>query len=904
MAAKKVRKLFQVAKELNLATSTLTEELESQEFEVTKKQMTPIPDDIYEGLLRKFAPDRWAEMQEEISRHESEEKERQAQAQRNADLQEILKSKEEETVSAPAKPTPSVRHLEPGEVIIPPIEPEIAEVDRVEIEEKKPKKKAKKVPKPTVRETPKDHKIPEISIEEVAESAVEPEKTAVKENGTTVRGAVSNDDIIAYKPQKPVEKKEKAAPKPDKAPVAEKPAEEEKPEKRKRKRKRKPQKAEEQMEGVQKKAGGWVSTGEAAGGKRKRKRSKKKKVDIKEVQATIKQTMAAMDDHGGKKKKRRRVEADVGIIDEDSNLIKITEFVSTTDLAQLIDVPVTDLIKECLMLGLRVTINQRLDSDTIQLLAEEHGYKVEFIDQVAEEEIEEEEVEETGELIDRPPVVTIMGHVDHGKTSLLDHLRKSQIVDGEAGGITQHIGAYEISHNDRKITFLDTPGHEAFTAMRARGAQVTDVVVLIVAADDQVMPQTVEAIDHAKAAGVPVVVAINKMDKEGAEPEKVKRQLADKNLVVEEYGGDIQCAEISAKKGTGIPDLLDNILIAAEMLELKAVADTTAKGVIIESRLDKGRGTICTVLVQKGTLNVGEVFVAGPYFGRVRAMFDEQGRKREDARPGQPVEITGLEAAPHVGDPFVVYKDEREAKDIATKRQLQMREQEMRLREGYGKMDLLTMDDQDHRELRLIIKGDVDGSVEAIADSLMRLSTKEVDVKIISRNVGPINESDVLLASTSNAMIIGFNIHPNLKAREMAQAEGVTIQAYRVIYELIEEVKDIIKGLHRRKFEEQIVGTAEIRDLFKISRIGVIAGCYVVNGRIDRNNKVRVLRDGQSIFEGDIETLRRFKDDAKEVKEGFECGIKVYNFNDVKVGDFIEAIEMVEVEREIEMEEI
>ncbi|HEB84923.1 MAG TPA: translation initiation factor IF-2, partial [Bacteroidetes bacterium] len=652
-------------------------------------------------------------------------------------------------------------------------------------------------------------------------------------------------------------------------------------------------------------AGGWVSTGEAGGSKKRRKRDKRKKVDEKEVQESIRQTMAAMEETGRRKKKKRRIEPQVGMVDEESNLLKITEFISTAELAGLLELPVTDLIRECLMLGLRVTINQRLEHDTIQLLAEEHGYSVEFIDQLEEEHLleeSEEEEEEAGELEPRPPVVTVMGHVDHGKTTLLDHIRHTRVAEGEAGGITQHIGAYEIEHAGRKITFLDTPGHEAFTAMRARGAQTTDIVVLVVAADDQVMPQTIEAIDHAKAAGVPIVVAINKMDKPGANAEKVRQQLADHGVLVEEWGGEVQSAEVSAKTGAGIDDLLEKILIASELLDLKAVREAPARGVVIESRLDKGRGTVCTVLVQRGTLHVGDVFVAGPYFGRVRAMFDEHGDKVKEAVPGQPVLITGFESAPHVGDHLVVFQNEHEAKELAGRRQLQIRDQEMRLREGVGKGDLLqAIDGTEYRELRLVIKGDVDGSVEAIADSLMRLSSDEVGVKIIHRSVGPINESDILLASASKAMVIGFNVHPNLKARELAQRNDVHFQTYRVIYELIEDIKEILKGMYRRETAEEVVGTLEVRNLFKISRIGTIAGCYVLQGKIERTNQVRILRDGTEVYTGTLESLKRFKEDVREVAQGFECGVKIAGFNDIKVGDTIEAFVIVEVDREIEV---
>ncbi len=874
--AKKTRKLFQVAKELKLATATLTSELEELGHKVTKAQMTPISEKMYWELLQKFAPDRWAGMQEELAHSEAEEQEQQSKAVRQEELRKILETDDDEIKTAP-----SVRHLEPGDITI--------------IAEEEPGASPG-------RETARaDGAADEAGTAESETEAYRKVKL-VSPTGTMVRGAVSNEDILTFTPPPPTQKAPKpVAPTPPPG-QTETREDDEIGKKRRRKRRRKSRRGKESAPSKAT-TGGWMSTGDS-GGRRRRRREKKKKPDAAEVQASIKQTFAAMEETG-RRKKRRRITPDVGVIDEDSNLIKITEYVSTQELALLIDIPVIDLIKECLMLGLRVTINQRLEHVTIQLLAEEHGYHVEFIDEVPEEEMleeneEDEEVE--GEQEPRPPVVTVMGHVDHGKTSLLDNIRKSHIAEGEVGGITQHIGAYEIEHKGNSITFLDTPGHEAFTAMRARGAQVTDIVVLVVAADDQVMPQTIEAIDHANAAGVPMVVAINKIDKTGSNPEKVRQQLGDRNVLVEEWGGEVQSAEVSAKTGHGLDDLLDKILIAAEMLDLKAVRDTVSRGVIIESRLDKGRGTVCTILAQKGTLKIGDVFVAGPHFGRVRAMFDESGKKRTEAIPGQPVQITGFESAPHVGDHLIVYSEEREAKELSIKRQQQLREQEMRLREGIGRVkdgDLLQAIDGDRSELRLVIKGDVDGSVEAIADSLMRLSSDEVGVSIIHRSVGPINESDILLAGASGAMVIGFNVHPSLKAREMAAREEVPFEIFRVIYELIENVKDMLKGMYRIETRQEIVGTAEVRDLFKISRIGVIAGCYVTDGKLAKSNKLRLLRDGTEVYTGEIESLKRFKDDTREVAQGYECGIKIANYNDIKVGDVLEALEEVEVDRNI-----
>jgi len=890
---KKTRKLFQVAKELNLATSTLTEELQNLGYEVTKKQMTPIEDEAYGKLLKKFAPERWAVLQSEVEQDDSVRQAAVSQQVREEQLRKIMEG------DSSRRPTPSVRSLDRSEILT-----------GLNLDEEAAG--AEQATTTTVEETPS--RLKRTSRGDGAKSrraegarAGKPDKESKGQpaNAPSVRGGVSNEDILAFTPAEPAATVEapKKEPKASRSPQDFTSTDEDEDKPRGRKRKRKAKRDTDTPKPAGPSSGGWLSTGEAATGRKRKRRDKRKKPDAAEVAATVKETLAAMDSTG-KRKRKRRVQLEVGIVDEDQNLLKITEFVSTQELATLLDVPVTDLIKECLMLGLRVTINQRMEKETIQLLAEEHGFQVEFVDELEQQEMTatETEEEEGGEELVRPPVVTIMGHVDHGKTTLLDFIRKSHIVEGEAGGITQHIGAYEIEHNGNKITFLDTPGHEAFTAMRARGAQVTDVVVLVVAADDQVMPQTVEAIDHARAAGVPMVVAINKMDKPGANAEKVRQQLAEHNVQVEEWGGDIQSAEISAKKGTNLGVLLDKILIATEILELKAVQDASARGFVIESRQEKGRGTVATILIQRGTLHIGDVFVAGPHFGRVRAMFDERGGKRDAAVPGQPVQITGFEGAPHVGDQLVVFHEEHEAKEIAFKRQQQIREQEMRMRETSGRGDiLLLVEGSEKKELRLVIKGDVDGSVEAIADSLMRLVTDEVEVKIIRRAVGPINESDILLASASKAMVIGFNVHPMGKAREMALRDGVPLEIYRIIYELIEDIKGIIVGMHKRQMTEEIVGTAEVRDTFKISRIGTIAGCYVTEGKIERNNRVRLLRDGTEAYNGEIETLRRHKDDAKEVAQGYECGIKIANFNDIKVGDLIQAYKMVEVDREIEV---
>ncbi|HEM48878.1 MAG TPA: translation initiation factor IF-2, partial [Caldithrix sp.] len=638
------------------------------------------------------------------------------------------------------------------------------------------------------------------------------------------------------------------------------------------------------------------------GGKRraKPKKPKRKEVDLKEVQDTVKKTLASIEARGKKPKKHRRIKTEDGEIIEEK-VIKVTEFISANDLANLMDVSVSEIITKCLELGLVVSINQRLDLDTIQLLAEEYGYAIEEseVTEFVDEEFDEEEDDEAS-LEPRAPIVTIMGHVDHGKTSLLDHLRQSHIVDGEAGGITQHIGAYEVDYQDKKITFLDTPGHEAFTAMRARGAQVTDVVILIIAADDAVMPQTVEALDHAKAAGVKIVIAINKIDKPGADPEKIKQQLADRDILVEDWGGTYQCAEISAKKGEGIDDLLEKVLLEAEMLDVKANPKKLAAGFVIESRLDKGKGAIATVLIQNGTLKVGDNFVAGSYHGKVRALLNEKEERLSKVGPAQPALVVGFIGVAQAGDRFMVTRDEKTAREISNRRLQLKREQDAK----QHKLKTLSQISEQIKsggvsELPILVKADVDGSAEALADSLISLNTSEVKVQIIRKAVGPISESDVLLASASNAVIIGFHVRANAKARELAITEEVDIRLYQVIYDAINDIKLALEGMLAPTVEENIVGQAEVRDTFKISRLGVIAGCYVISGKILRNNKVRLIRDDVEVYKGNIASLKRFKDDAREVASGFECGIQIEGYNDLRVGDIIESYEISEVKRQL-----
>lgn len=636
----------------------------------------------------------------------------------------------------------------------------------------------------------------------------------------------------------------------------------------------------------------------------------KNEVSEEDVQKQIKDTLARLTSKGKSKgSKYRREKRDAfrereqeaqDLQDLERNILRVTEFVSVSELASLMNVPVVNVISTCMSLGLMVSINQRLDAETMSVVAEEFNYKVEFVSPELTTVIEEEE-EDEGDQAPRPPIVTVMGHVDHGKTKLLDYIRSANVIAGEAGGITQHIGAYGvILEGGRQITFLDTPGHEAFTAMRARGAQVTDLAIIVVAADDGVMPQTVEAINHASAAGVPIVFAINKVDKPTANPEKIKEELANMNFLVEDWGGKFQSQEISAKSGQNIDSLLEKVLLEAEMLDLKANPDRRASGTVIESSLDKGRGYTATILVQNGTLRVGDIMLAGSHAGRVKAMFNERGKKLDEAGPSTPVVLLGLDGAPQAGDKFNCLDSEKEAKDIANKREQLQREQAMRTKKH------ITLDEIGRRiaignfkELNVIVKGDVDGSVEALSDSLLKLSTDEIVVNVIHKAVGQISEGDILLAAASNAIIIGFQVRPSLNARKLAEREQIDIRLYSIIYDAIEEIKAAMEGMLSPEIKEEINATLEIREIFKITKVGTIAGCIVREGKINRNSKVRIIRDGIVVFTGVLGSLKRFKDDAKEVVSGQDCGLNIENYNDIKVGDLVEAFSQTEVAKKL-----
>ena len=642
---------------------------------------------------------------------------------------------------------------------------------------------------------------------------------------------------------------------------------------------------------------------------RKPKAVKKETIEIspEEAQKRVRETLAKLQSSKKSSVKNRRDKRQAhreSIAEETSQkvasnkTIKIAEFATASELASMMDVSVTDIVTTCMGLGMMVSINQRIDAETIQMLAEDFGYKVEFVGADVQESIEEI-IDSDDELESRAPIITIMGHVDHGKTSLMDYIRETNVIAGESGGITQHIGAYEVTlENGKRISFLDTPGHQAFTAMRARGAKVTDIVVVVVAADDRVMPQTKEAISHAQAAGVPIIFAINKIDRPTSDPEKIKGELAEMNLLVEDWGGKYQSQDISAKVGTGVTEILEKILLESEMLDLKANPNRLAQGTVIEASLDKGKGYLSTILVQTGTLKVGDYVLAGSFSGKVKALLDERGEPRVDAGPSTPVVLLGLDGAPTAGDEFHVMDSEQEAKKIATRRSQLQREQNVRTQKH------ITLDEIGRRialggfqEINVIVKGDVDGSIEALSDSLQQLSTDEIKVNIIQKAVGQISESDVMLAAASDAIIIGFQVRPSLQARKLAENEQIDIRLYSIIYNAIEELKQAMEGMLSPDLEEKIVCNIEIRDIFKISKVGTIAGCMVLDGSLNKNTGVRIIRDGVVVYTGKLSSLKRFKEDVNEVKKGFECGLSIANYNDIKVGDIIEGYTEVEVKR-------
>ena len=924
------------AREFNIGASTLIEFLVSKNFNGDDlKPTSKLSEEMYRALQQEFQQDKVARQKAEqidlpkgageVKRKKDEEdlSIRKKEEKPKAKEKEVVPEVKAEEPAPPPAPVPEPV-VEETPVVIPEPEPTVAKIEAPAIEAPKvldkidlstidsstrPKKIVKKAAEKKA-EVPAEKPVEEKPVAPVAEEPV-----IAKESTTTpeapqienIQAAKLSGPKILGKIQLPVDN--------DTRPK--------KTEDDKKKRKRIP---------IEKKPGAGTSApprGNRAiadprdnrrggdnrhGGNRNQPQHNRgggqqdKIIDAKEIQEKLKQTQAKLAGAGGRgkslkakyrKAKREEMAEQMGAAGGEGNKLQVTEFISVSELANLMDVSFADVISKCMNLGIMVSINQRLEADVIELVASEFGFDVEFIGVDDAAEMEEEEVADNPEdLKPRPPIVTIMGHVDHGKTSLLDYIRNTNVIAGEAGGITQHIGAYEVTTRDgRGITFLDTPGHEAFTAMRARGAKVTDIAVIVVAADDAVMPQTKEAISHSQAANVPMIFAINKMDKDGANPEKIKEQLAGMNILVESWGGKFQSQEISAKKGQNVDLLLEKILLETDLLDLKANPSRHANGTVIEASLDKGRGYVATILVQNGTLRQGDMIVSGQYFGKVKAMYNERNQRVEEAPPSTPVLILGLNGAPQAGETFKVFENESDAREMANKRGQILREQGMRARKH------ITLDEIGRRlalgnfkELNVIIKGDVDGSVEALSDSLQKLSTEEIVVKVIHKGVGAITESDVTLANASDAIIIGFNVRPTIQANRLAQSESIEIKTYSIIYNAIEEIKSAMEGMLEPSVEDKVVANVEIRETYKFDK-ATVAGCYVLDGKIARNNKIRLVRDGIVIFTGELQSLKRYKDDVKEVASNMECGLTIKNYNDIKVGDIVEAFEETEVKR-------
>lgn len=884
--AEKIR-LNKVLRELNISIDRAVDFLESQGVKIEKRPTTKITPEIYEVLSDEFQTDASKKV---ASKEVSEAKQKEKEEIRLA----LEKEQELKKQSQQKKEVIKAKANLPG----------LKKVDKIALEpeaEKEPSTPEVKEEQEAVAETPREQtpETPETATEEKPQETEAPEKEeeAPPKFIETKYQKLEKPKIIGDKIDltqfKPKKKKEDARSDKDS-------------DKRKKRRKR-----------ISKKDTAPGRAGEGKLSDRDSRSRKSKRIPARpdptdeEIQKQVRETLEKLQSKTSKSKgakyrrekrdiHRQKTEEELAQQEAESNIIKVTEFVTVDELATMMNVPTSRVISACMTLGIMVTMNQRLDAETLSIVAEEFGYEVEFVTADIEEAIVEEE-DHPEELKPRAPIVTVMGHVDHGKTSLLDYIREENVIAGESGGITQHIGAYGVTlDNGEKITFLDTPGHEAFTAMRARGAQVTDLAIIVIAADDDVMPQTKEAISHAQAAGVPIVFAINKIDKPNANPDKIKESLANMNLLVEDWGGKIQSHEISAKKGTGVKELLEKVLLEAELLELEANPDKAASGTVVEAFLDKGRGYVSTILVQKGTLKIGDYVLAGTNSGKIKAMYDERGSSVRSAGPSTPISILGLDGAPQAGDKFHVFEDEREAKQIAAKRTQLQREQTVRTQKH------ITLDEigrrialGDFKELNIILKGDVDGSVEALTDSFQKLSTEEIHINIIHKAVGPITESDVLLASASDAIIIGFNVRPMGTARAIADREEIDIRTYSIIYDAINDLRDAMEGMLSPEMKEEITGTAEIRETFKISKVGTIAGCMVTDGKIYRSSNVRLIRDGVVIFTGTLASLKRFKDDVKEVGKGYDCGMQIKNYNDIQEGDIIEAFQEVAVKKKL-----
>ena len=956
------KRLNKAAKEYNISTDRVVEFLKSKGHTIESKPNTKIPAELIALLEKEFRSDKKSrETSKEITeeqrrekeaiRQELLEKERQEKAQKE---QEVIRAKAAAIAGTKVvgkidldqpKKTTAKEELQPKnapeEEKVAPEQPTVVEKelpkeithednasDKHKDKDKskhKDKEKDKKETKTVLNKQEKDLKNksrellsgkPVASSKDAAKKEekkpqIEPEPGVIETKYTKLTGPKlvgEKIDLSQFeRPKKKKNGKDKDKTK-DGAAAADKQG--------KRKRKRISSEKETPANGNAQKSGNTNNRDN----KDKNKNNKKKdgKVFVRtepteeEVQKQVRETLEKLQgksvkSKGAKYRKekrdshRHRSEEEIAQQERESTILRVTEFVTVNELSTMMDVPVNKVIGACMSLGIFVTMNQRLDAETLSIVADEFGFQIEFSTAGIDEVLPTEE-DRPEDLIPRAPIVTVMGHVDHGKTSLLDHIRNENVIAGESGGITQHIGAYSVTlkRSKQRITFLDTPGHEAFTAMRARGAQITDIAIIVIAADDDIMPQTKEAISHAQAAGVPIIFAINKIDKPTANPEKIKEHLANMNLLVEEWGGKIQSQDISAKKGIGVSDLLDKVLLEAEILELRSNPNKHAVGTVVEAALDKGRGYVSTVLVQEGTLRIGDYVLAGTHSGKIRAMQDERGKNVKEAIPSTPVTILGLDGAPQAGDKFYVFEDEKEAKQIAAKRTQLLREQSVRTQRH------ITLDEigrrialGDFKELNIILKGDVDGSVEALTDSFQKLSTEEIQVSIIHKGVGAITESDVLLASASNAIIVGFNVRPMSNARALAEKEEIDIRTYSIIYDAINDLKDAMEGMLSPEMREEVTGTVEIRELFKISKVGTIAGCMVTDGKIYRNSKIRLLRENVVIYTGELSSLKRFKDDVKEVSKGYDCGLQIKNYNDIKEGDVIEAFQEVAVKKKL-----
>ena len=887
-------RLNKVLRELNISLDRAVEFLNQKGIEVDARPTTKITTEVYKTLLDEFETDKSKKVaSHEISEEKRKEKETLRIIQEKKEQERLDQIAEREALKtnrvALEKPkTLGKIDLDSLNKPSPPAKEEVKPVEKKE-EVVAPKIEAEKVEEKQTPPATPDEPAVKVSAEkeEGSKNASDNESETLKTKYTKLTGPKKTGQTINLDE---VNKKEKTV-----------------EDARKRKRKR-------ISKDVKPSANKNNNSNNRGGGQRKGRPNntvKKEEPTEEEVQKQIRETLEKLQGKSNKSKgakyrrdkrvqHRQKSEEELAQIEAESKVLKVTEFITVGEVATMMNITSTEIISACMSLGIMVTMNQRLDAETLSIVADEFGYEVTFEKAELEENIEEvEDLEE--DLAPRAPIVTVMGHVDHGKTSLLDYIREENVIAGESGGITQHIGSYGVTlDGGQKITFLDTPGHEAFTAMRARGAQVTDIAIIVVAADDDIMPQTKEAISHAQAANVPIVFAINKIDKESANPDKIKEALAGMNLMVEDWGGKVQSHDVSALKGTGVKELLEKVLLEAELLELKANPNRAAKGTVVEAFLDKGRGYVSTILVQNGTLKMGDYLLAGKHSGKVKAIFNERGVSLEEAPPSTPVSILGLDGAPQAGDSFYILEDEREAKQIAAKRTQLLREQSVRTQRH------ITLDEIGRRialgnfkELNIILKGDVDGSVEALTDSLQKLSTGEIEIKIIHKGVGAITESDVLLASASDAIVIGFNVRPMGNARAIAEKEEIDIRSYSIIYDAINDIKDAMEGMLSPEMREEITGNAEIRETFKISKIGTIAGCMVTTGKIYRNSGIRIIREGVVIFTGQLTSLKRFKDDVKEVSKGYDCGLQVKNYNDIKVGDVLECFQEVAIKKSL-----